>query len=217
MQYSMEGKNDSEIQAALNRPYLSSKEIMVNKLLKYYYKKLKIRDKKNETFKHALIADEEVVWVGEVNNQPQVIPINPINFFYHKSPEVKFIENSSFAFYVRRLTPADVLDMYGDDLDPKDIETIESRFLHSPSSHVPNHEMRYHHKDYVDTFHDTHNSADILVFTYEWRSEKKVGVLRYINEYGEEEKDLVSEEFVIPKVAKTQKLYIDNKLRTCKT
>ena len=54
----------------------------------------------------------------------------------------------------------------------------------------------------------SNTSSDWLVTHVEWRSQRKVGFLFYINEYGDQQTDIVSEDFIVPDYAekRTQEL-----------
>lgn len=101
-------------------------EIMVDQLLQWFNKRLNIRRKKNDGFKHACISGEEHAWVGVVNGEPVIELLNPIKLFYHKSSEVEFIQDGAYAGYRTKMTPSDILDRFGDDLSDVDKEKIDS-------------------------------------------------------------------------------------------
>jgi len=75
--------------------------------------------------------------------------------------------------------------------------------------------MKYFHDDYWYNEHinaplhegsysdSSYSTDDWLVHHVEWRSQKKVGFVTYINQYGDEESDIVSEDFVVPEHAQT--------------
>lgn len=50
---------------------------------------------------------------------------NPVNVFYHKSPDVDEIENGDYVGRVFWLTIPDIIDRYGYKMKKKDIETLE--------------------------------------------------------------------------------------------
>jgi hypothetical protein len=198
--------------------YLDAKEITANKLLQYLLKELSIADLKNDAFKHGLISGQELVYVGMQNNQPVLEILNPLGIFYHKSPEVKYIQDSLYAGYRTYMTSGDILDKFGQYLTNEDLDRIdESRegLFNYGESHI-NPTMKYYHDDnfYAAKMfgnHDEgsysssqHSNDNWLVQHVEWKSQRRVGFIAYTNEYGDEELSIVSEDFEIPTSATKQ-------------
>lgn len=196
-----------EINKMMRTSYLDAREILGNKILNYLTKTLLIRSKKNEAFKHALIAGEEFVYVGEENGNPVIDVLNPLGVFYHKSPDTRFIQDSLYAGYRTYMTSAEVLDAFGDYLTEEQAKRIDSTFegKFGMRSDYIGPTMKYGHDDfnYLDywnhTQHDgqysSHNQDDHIVHHVEWRSQRKVGFLTFTNEFGDEQTELVSEDF----------------------
>lgn len=200
-----------QIEEYYSTSYLESREILASKLLQYLVKTQNIKDKKNDAFKHALIAGEEILYVGIENDTPIVDVLNPLGVFYHKSGETKWIQDSLFAGYRTYLTTGEVLDKYGAYLSEEDIEKIQSKSSVGVYAHTPTPDMQYHHNDwyqvnnfqtYTEGSYSNSSTQDWLVQTVEWRSEKKVGFLKFTNEFGDIEEDIVSEDFEVPTGAK---------------
>ncbi len=219
---------DEEAQAALqklmdpqtinrymNTTYLESREILAAKILAYLTKKLSLKDLKNDAFKHALISGEEIVYVGELDNEPHLEIVNPLGFFYHKSPEVKYIQDSLYAGYQTYMTTGDVLDKYGQYLSEKDLNRIDQgkEGFMGINSDLIGPTMKYGHDQdnflfdqflYANqegSYTSSSISNDWLVQHVEWVSQKKVGFLSFINSYGDQEEDIVSEDFEVPATA----------------
>lgn len=144
-----------EIAKFMATKYLDSREITASKLLSYFVRQADIKDKKNDAFKHALLAGEEIVYVGLENGEPIVTPLNTLGAFYHKSPETKYIQDGLYAGYRTYMTSADVLDKLGQYLSEEDKKKIDN-FVVGPfatnreGSHP---DMRYDFKDYLDYNH----------------------------------------------------------------
>lgn len=212
-----------EIDKMMKTSYLDSREILGNKILAYLFKALGIKSKKNEAFKHALIAGEEFVYVGEENGNPVLEILNPLGVFYHKSPDVRFIQDSLYAGYRTYMTSGEVLDQFGDYLTEEEAKKIDSTFegKFGIRSDFIGPTMKYGHDDfsYLDYWNHTqfdgqYSSADQddhLVYHVEWRSQRKVGFLTFTNEFGDEQTELVSEDFdMLPKayeVVRTKGVY----------
>lgn len=196
--------------------FQESQEILSNKILDYLMVQQDIKSKKNDAFKHGLISDHEFAWVGLENGNPVVNVLNPRSTFYHKSPEIKFIEEGLYAGYKTRMSTIDVLNLFGDYLSPKDIERIEGHAAGGYGGEIiPGKEIKYSKFDPHYQFqsnlmtvpmegsYGAARSLDHIVMHVEWKSERKVGILEFINEYGDQETTLVTEDFVVPDYATT--------------
>lgn len=78
-----------EIDRNLSMSFMHRKEKAVMKILKYLTLEQHLPDKKNDTFKHALISGKEFTWVGIENNAPVAKPLNSLGVIYEMSPDVK--------------------------------------------------------------------------------------------------------------------------------
>lgn len=103
-----------------------AKEQALNTLMKIAYNKLDLKWLKNETFSDAVIAGKEFVEIkfSRKGTLPIIRQLNPLNTFYHSSPDSPFIHDSDYAGYKERMTIGQVLDLYGDRLHKKDIEKL---------------------------------------------------------------------------------------------
>lgn len=63
--------------------------------------------------------------MGVENDEPMVQVLNPLGMIYHKSPEVKYVQNGLYAGYRTLMTTGDVLDRLGDVMKDEDIQKIE--------------------------------------------------------------------------------------------
>lgn len=196
--------DEKQLAEISNTSFLDAKEITASKILNYLTKKLSIQDLKNDAFKHALISAREFVYVGTRNNEPLVEVLNPLGVFYHKSAETKFIQDSLYAGYRTYLTPAEVLDRYGSYMTEEERKSIDDDYM--PYGHRSG--RPYNDADslllspqgsaFEEGSYGKPSATDLLVQHVEWKSQKKVGFLSYINEYDELQTDIVSEDFPLP-------------------
>lgn len=203
----------SDIEAYMKTTYMDSKEIMANKLLSFLKNYLSIPVLRNEAFKHALIAAKEIIYVSHLHGMPYLEVINPFNFFCHASPDTRYIEDSLYAGHEQEMTSAEVLDFYGEDLSEDDLNKIEAYPFPSSSYSEDQRTMNYNRPTH-DPYLNAH-PTNLTVYTVEWVSQKKVGFLTYVNEFGDTVTDIVSEDFVVPDNAQT---YVETKEygRKCK-
>jgi len=201
------------IEKYMRTTFRESREILGSNLLKYLVRKENIKDKKNDGFKHGLIAGGEFCYVGVVGGDLSLEILNPLGVFYHKSPDVKFIQDSLFAGYRTMMSSGDILDKFGEFLKNDDIEKIQGELqsIHGADKDLISKSMKYHNIDIFQKMEaDLYNSGeegaygradfqyDVPVVHLEWVSQKKVGFVSFINEFQEEEIVLVNEDFQIP-------------------
>lgn len=115
-----------EIDRYMNTTYQEAREIKANKLLKHFTKSLFIPEKKNDAYKHALISGLEIAYVGIENEEPTLDIINPLGFFYHKSPETKYIQDGLYAGYRTYMTSGDIIDKFGAYLSEEELQKIDT-------------------------------------------------------------------------------------------
>lgn len=201
--------DEKQIAELSNTSFLDSKEIAASKILNYLIKRLSIQDLKNDAFKHALIAAREFVYVGVRNDEPLAEVLNPLGVFYHKSSETKFIQDALYAGYRTYLTPAEVLDRYSAYMTEEEIKSIDDDYQpYSRRSGYPMNDadsllLSPQSSTLEEGSYGKPSGTDILVQHVEWKSQKKVGFLTYLNEYQELQTDIVSEDFPVPATATT--------------
>lgn len=208
-----------QIEKYMNTEWRDAVEIMMDQLLQWFNKKLKIKRKKNDGFKHANIVGEEFVWVGVINGQPVIELLNPIKVTYHKSSETEYVQDGYYCAYRTRMTPADVLDKWGDDLteaQKKDIDKMQSsNGLYGITDTFLKPEVTLENLNQSLEWRMTKGSTGLLntgsygpatlndvdVIHVEWRSQRKFGFLSYFDESGDKQLDLVDETFEVPSTA----------------
>lgn len=203
--------NPEDIDRYMKLNYSEAREIKANKLLNYLNRHLLLPEYKNDAYKHGLISGTEVLYVGVHNNEPSVEVINPLGFFYHKSPETKYIQDGLYAGFRTYMTSGDVMDRFGDYLTTEQIDKIDTARHGSLRDSSGQAWPYYHGSQYLSEHRDGYylegsysksdSVDDWLVQHVEWRSQRKVGFLRFTNEYGDEQTDIVSEDFEVPDYA----------------
>lgn len=208
-----EVKSPDQIAEYLKDEYLEPREIKANDILEDITIRQRIAETKADSFKHALLAGEEIVWVGERNGNTVIEPINPLFAFYHKSPETKYIQDGDYAGVKYKASLGEVFDNYT--LDKKDLDYLEEKYAGDHSSMAPSRSMKYHF-DTTDaqlrrqliagSTANRHRGSygyayeDMIdVMHVEWKSQKKIGLLTVLNEDGEADTVIVDEEFKFDK------------------
>jgi hypothetical protein len=186
--------NPEEIDKYFKNTYTNNIEIAANKLLKHTEISLKLKDKFIKGFRNALISAEEVYYAGIWNNQPVLIPWNPIHFECDKNQDTDFIEDCDWAVGRWWVDRGQVLDFWGDKLTPKQKDMLRSaEVFNATASYGQSPEV-------ITTTYPQYNytGTKILMQLVTWKSEKKIGTLTYINDRGQVQKTTVDENFEIP-------------------
>jgi hypothetical protein len=170
-------------------------------ILKYLEHKEKLALKFNEGWEHAMIAAEEVHYVGIVNGEPRQRVCNPLNCDFDRNPDNPCIEDGDWFREDRWMTAGQILDEYGEYLTPDEVKRIDDGDLTQAINNnmVPGFGYT---EDQVDFFeHGSNstksksNSSQYRVTHVVWKSMKKIGFVRYDDENGEEQEGIVDESF----------------------
>lgn len=202
-----------DIEQASSTSYLEDREMLANEILQYLFHAQSIKEKMNDGFKHGLIAGKEIYWVGVRNGEPVVDPINPLGFFGHKSPDIKYYQDGLYAGYQTMMSTVDIIDNFQETLKEEDIKKLEGP-LHSirgaDSSYMTSPKMVYDSPDLyqeyasklitndIGQYGPSSFGQDYAVTHVEWRSFKKVFFITTSDPYGEEQVTIVNEDFQIP-------------------
>jgi hypothetical protein len=218
-----------EIDKYISTEYQEGREILVQKIINYLVKAQDLSEKRNDGFKHALISGAEFIWVGEENNEPVCKLLNPLNVFYHKSPEVKYVQDGEYAGYRTRMTPSDLLTRYADQLTEEEIKRVQGQSagvhgIFGARGDLINDSMTYYNLDleyeYSKDFtisneqgsYGVPRGEDWEVTHVEWMSRAKVGMLTTFDEDGDEVIEMLSEDFKIPEGSTKELVEEDGKL-----
>jgi hypothetical protein len=216
------------------RNFKTQKETLLQMLLKLFLQQSNFKFKKNDGMYHALIAGLEAVHIYMLRGELKIEVVNPLGLFYHKSPETQFLQEGDAVGYVREMTPSEVIDRWGEVLTDDDLarivpySTVNGGYDKMGSKtgksirhfeHRTNGDRLLH--DTSVQFHgsygqSTMNAEYLKVQTVYWRSFKKIGFLKQLNEFGDEELIFVDEGFKLPKYAEKVKYmskFFEDKVR----
>lgn len=199
-------------------------ESKANQMLKVLKKRLNTHLLFNQGWKDALIAGEEIYWVGILNGQPAMRRVNPVNLTVILDDDHTFIDDAIAVVEERNLTVSSILDEYGDEItESKQLDKLEryTRGTFGVFNTAGGFEPQY----VTDNSNGTKifagvtptnawngnntNNYSIRVTRVEWISMKKVGELTYIDETGVPQKEMVEEGF---KEAEFKEIYPDAKI-----
>lgn len=168
--------------------------------LTYLREKLNIDNEFIKGWKDALISGTEVYYVGVLNEEPYIERVNPMFFAYDQSPDLEFIEDSSWCCRRMRLPVAEVYDRYYNKLTEKDLNKLNEMLTGRPSNDMGD-------KDRVDNFsgiqmhiydnplYDQKTRHNINVWHCCWKSFKKIYYVTYMDETGTPQIEIMDETY----------------------
>lgn len=173
-------------------------ESQANKIIKALKKKLNTKEVFKKGFKDTLIAGEEIYWIGINNNEPNLRRVNPVNTTVVLDGDSDFIDDALAVIEVRMLAPNTIIDEFGDELTPAQIDTLEELTRSSSTNY---NQAGYNnpvfklseHGNVVDTGASSINTGFgstsggfnqhlVRVVRIEWKSMKKMYELTYTDD-----------------------------------
>ncbi len=182
-------------------------ESKANKILKVLKKKLNTRLLFSQGWKDALIAGEEIYWVGIENAEVAMRRVNPVNLTVILDGDTTFIDDAIAVVEERMLAINTILDEYGDVLSKTDVEKLENYTRGTfgsfntaggfePQFEVVNNQNAFAGVTPTNAYNGNNsNNYSIRVTRVEWKSMKKIGELTWVNEDNEPQTEIVDEFF----------------------
>jgi hypothetical protein len=79
----------------------------------------------NHAFKDLITADQEF-WHLKINDNSYNVELwSPLNTFYHKSPDVKYVSEGNYVGRISLMSIPDIIDRYGYKMKAEEIESLE--------------------------------------------------------------------------------------------
>lgn len=190
-----------EVERYFKTTYKTARETNAQGALEFLSRYCDVVDKFNTGWRDMLITGTEVYWVGIIDGEPVLDVVNPVYFHHDKNPDLKYIEDSAWAWRDFFIPAADVYDKWGSVLTPDQIEKIEQMkggfgdmTVNNSPVGIP---IRYTATDDGTGWRAYNDSSNTFVHVIhcEWKSLKKIGFLRFIDENGEEQETIVDETF----------------------
>jgi len=202
-------KRLEEIKEYVSSKHFNPAEQAANNSLKYLKEKLDLKDEFLRGWEDALVAGEEIYYVGIVNGDPIVERVNPLTFSYDRDPELKYIEEGEWTVRELRMTPSGIYDRFYDIMEEEDLR----RMLNLISSENTNYgeaapKLNTNYISYTNlssnfsypgsgTWDDAfyHKGQFLSVFHATWTSYKKIGYVTITDEEGNVEEIVVDETY----------------------
>jgi hypothetical protein len=191
MAQEMQAMTPPEVKKYMERKHQDPAEAMAHQIMQGIVQKEDIKRKFEKGWKHANLSGEEVYWVGQVRGKPSLRVTNPIRFDFDKSPDNDFIEDGEWAVAEYRMTPSQVVGMFGDELSNTEIDTIFNDAKGGAQVY-----------DQEWSFNEAENNAANTVSVYHatWKDLRRIGFLEYVDlKTGKIQETVVGEDYKINK------------------
>lgn len=172
----IEAKTPDKIRQYMRRDHRDPAEVQGQQLLNALIKKLDVRKKFNNGWKHGLISAYEIYWLGIVNGEPAMKVVNPVRFSCDKASDLDYIEQGEWAAAEYRMHPSQIVQTF--DLTDHEIDTLWRNYNHHITQRV--HDNLFNFDEYL-TYEDK-NSIRVLHCVF--KGLRKIGWLDYIDEDG---------------------------------
>lgn len=195
-----------QIQKYLTKDYKDIAEIAAQHSLNYLKQKLNVTHEFFKGWKDALIAGEEIYYVGVINGEPYVERVNPLSFSYEQSADLEFIHEASWCCRKMNMSATEIYDRFYDKMSEKQLNELLDMMDDGTRGGL-NPQVRKTSLDYphiktrtIKGFSSNpfQNADNINVWHCCWKSFKKIGFVTIINpETGVEEEFEVDESYKV--------------------
>lgn len=129
-QYTQEMDSAKALAEAENKfkNYRGVAEKWANHMIKLDTERFDMYQKEIDAFRDMLICDREFWHVRVEEDDYKVELWNPVNTFYHKSPDVYYISEANYAGRVLTMSIPDVIDLYGHLMDEEQLLTLKNHY-----------------------------------------------------------------------------------------
>lgn len=168
-----------------------------NDILEYLQHKENLSLKFNEGWEHALIAAEEVYYIGIVNGEPKIRVCNPLNCEFDRNPDNPNVEAGDWFREDRWMTAGQILDEYGESLTDKQVSDLDTGDLRQNMSNEMYPGFAYSQEDLNKQSKQSSraNSTHYMVTQVCWKSMKKIGFVTYEDENGDPQDGIVDDTY----------------------
>ncbi|YP_010509835.1 portal protein [uncultured phage cr19_1] len=171
----------------LSKDYKDIAEVTAYHSLNYLKNKLNVVHEFYKGWKDALIAGEEIYYVGIINGNPYLERVNPLYFSYDLSADLEFIHDSDWCCRKMIMSATEIYDRFYDKMTEKQLNEL-LEMVDDVSRGGINPEVRKTSMDYPHlktrtinglTSNPFEGSDNINVWHCCWKSFKKIGFVTY--------------------------------------
>ena len=177
------------IQKYISKDYKDIAETTAQHTLNYLKNKLNVTHEFFKGWKDALIAGEEVYYVGIINGNPYLERVNPLFFSYDQQADLEFIHDADWCCRKMIMSATQIYDRFYDKMSEKQLNQLLEMIEDTGRGGI-NPEVRKTSLDYPHikthtiggfTTNPFDDVDDINVWHCCWKSFKKIGFVTYID------------------------------------
>ena len=222
-----EDKSEEEMKKALadfqqysEFEFQDFRERSATQILNYLYKHLRLDYKFANGFKDALISSEEIFQVDIVGQEPVLNKLNVLNVHTVRTGESNYIEDSDIIAIRGKMSPGQIIDTFYDELKQHEIARIDGGFKNADEAEagqgglnigrtgnaVPMAPEGLDIEALAGTGDADYSAAvddggNITVTHVLWKSLRKVKRVKYYDQHGDAQSDIMDETYEIDKAA----------------
>jgi hypothetical protein len=194
-----------KIMSFISKDYKDVAEESAYHSINYLKEKLGLDHEYSKGWKDALIAGKEVFYTGVLNGEPHQERVNPLYFSHDTSPDNEFIENGDWACRRLRMSYTEVYDRLYDKMSEKQLDDLLELTGETKNSgrygNQTDSMMDYNHFEMTNVTangsDDINNSTQVNLWHATWKSYKKIGFVKIVDEIGEIQEITVSEDYLV--------------------
>ena len=185
----------------LDKDYSDIAESTAYNALKYVIEKEDLKDKFITGFRDVLAVNKQVYYVGVRGGDPVCERVSPIEFSCDQSPEVNYIEDGEWAVRKMKMSPSAIYDRFYDIMSEHELDILlkmadgQTSFTNKGDIDRPYIMWRNLETTGSLSYNQFEETGLLDVFHTVWKSLKRVGFLKYIDEDGEEQETVVDETY----------------------
>jgi hypothetical protein len=204
--------------------YKDINEITATKILTYLVRNYVVPYQFNKGFRNALVAAREIYRIDIEGNEPILKVCDPRNVFLIKKGDSERVEDAEAIIEITYESVGKIIDAFYDDISPEDLESLEKGQWRTGKGNSPG-QLGYSHKlppifsnlDFgngpgftdINDFNNTNfklglpydMQGNVRVVRGRWMGRKKIGIVTFFDENGDEDEKTVSEYYKIDKDA----------------
>lgn len=196
-------KTPKEIEKYLKMTDQDMRESIATKILTYLQQQLKLEQTFQKGWEEALLAGEEIYCTEIISNEPVARNCNPVEIFAKLPHNSDLLDEAEVIVEETWMSISEIIDIFYEDLTPGEIDELEEMGSYKSTqneSHLLLPEKQsINFQGFSDVPINGHQLYDaegnLRVTKVVWKSKKKVGFLTYIDDLGQEQETMVSEEF----------------------
>ena len=196
------------------------RERSATQILNYLYKHLRLDYKFANGFKDALISSEEIFQVDIVGQEPVLNKLNVLNVHTVRTGESNYIEDSDIIAIRGKMSPGQIIDTFYDELKQHELARIDGGFKNADEAEagqgglnigrtgnaVPMAPEGLDIEALAGTGDADYSAAvddggNITVTHVLWKSLRKVKRVKYYDQHGDAQSDIMDETYEIDKAA----------------